>query len=287
MDKQALQTLVEKLDQKAITLKEGKEWVKATYGIESAARTREAFIKEMGAKVSAAAESAPAPSKRQVLEAAILAFQARIAAAQAAEELGEIINQVLAAEFEESVKGGLLRLIDERIAALEQAKPAEEEAALPADEVIGEDAPAPTNDQWLAMLKQADSQANEAEQALSEGEVLAFISEHAEGEMFNLLEQAVTAYFDRKPVAKPMVRQSSAIKPTKLVWEIADRMLAEAQAAGKPAPSRKEVQDACIAAGVATGTARTQYQAWTAARKNTQANAEAARAASERINRGL
>lgn len=51
---------------------------------------------------------------------------------------------------------------------------------------------------------------------------------------------------------------SSAQKPTKLVHIIASEM---------PNASRKEVIEACIAAGVAPGTARTQYQAFYSARK--------------------
>lgn len=53
------------------------------------------------------------------------------------------------------------------------------------------------------------------------------------------------------PEAKP--RLSSCIRPTKLVWDIADCM---AKA------SRKEVMEECVRQGVAYGTARTQYQAW-------------------------
>lgn len=51
--------------------------------------------------------------------------------------------------------------------------------------------------------------------------------------------------------AKP--RLSSVIRPTKMVWDIADSM---------PKASRKEVMEACVAAGIAYGTSRTQYQAW-------------------------
>lgn len=54
-------------------------------------------------------------------------------------------------------------------------------------------------------------------------------------------------------VAGAQPRLSTAIRPTKLVWEIADQM---------PKASRKEVMAACVEAGVAYGTARTQYQAW-------------------------
>ena len=48
-------------------------------------------------------------------------------------------------------------------------------------------------------------------------------------------------------------RVSIATRPTKLVWDIADKM---------PGAKRKEVIEACVAAGIAYGTARTQYQHW-------------------------
>jgi hypothetical protein len=64
------------------------------------------------------------------------------------------------------------------------------------------------------------------------------------------------------PNGKEWIRVSSVEKPTKFVWHVADRMVAAALAAGKAAPSRKEVQDECVRLGVAHGTARTQYQAW-------------------------
>lgn len=54
--------------------------------------------------------------------------------------------------------------------------------------------------------------------------------------------------------AKPeRPRLSKVIRPTKMVWDIADSM---------PKASRKEVMEACVAAGIAYGTSRTQYQAW-------------------------
>lgn len=65
------------------------------------------------------------------------------------------------------------------------------------------------------------------------------------------------------PGNKPgWVHASSVLKPTKLVWVIADEMYAEAQNAGKPMPTRKEVQDECVRRGIASGTARTQFQHW-------------------------
>lgn len=48
-------------------------------------------------------------------------------------------------------------------------------------------------------------------------------------------------------------RMSTTDRPTKKVWDIADKM---------PNAKRKEVIEACVAAGIAYGTARTQYQHW-------------------------
>ncbi len=48
-------------------------------------------------------------------------------------------------------------------------------------------------------------------------------------------------------------RISTTDRPTKKVWDVADKM---------PGAKRKEVIEACVAAGIAYGTARTQYQHW-------------------------
>lgn len=48
-------------------------------------------------------------------------------------------------------------------------------------------------------------------------------------------------------------RMSTIPLPTKKVWDVADSM---------PGAKRKEVIEACVAAGIAYGTARTQYQHW-------------------------
>lgn len=48
-------------------------------------------------------------------------------------------------------------------------------------------------------------------------------------------------------------RISTAEKPTKKVWAVADSM---------PGAKRKDVIEACVAQGIAYGTARTQYQHW-------------------------
>lgn len=56
--------------------------------------------------------------------------------------------------------------------------------------------------------------------------------------------------------------KSTTERPCKRVWIIADDMLA-----ANPMVKRKEVIAACIAAGVAFYTARTQYQQWLGVRK--------------------
>jgi hypothetical protein len=89
---------------------------------------------------------------------------------------------------------------------------------------------------------------------------------------------------ERLPNGKIYIRMSSIPKPTKQVWHIADAMILAAKQQGLPRPSRQEIQDECIRQGIATGTARTQYQAWKKANDATLANQEAAEAASKRFN---
>lgn len=57
------------------------------------------------------------------------------------------------------------------------------------------------------------------------------------------------------------IRASSVIKPTKMVWMVADR---------NPNARRKDVIALCEQMGIATHTARTQYQLWYSARKADQ-----------------
>lgn len=61
----------------------------------------------------------------------------------------------------------------------------------------------------------------------------------------------------------PLRPRVSSIKlPTKKVWDIADKMFAEAAKNSAPSPKRKEVIDECVRQGIAYGTARTQFQHW-------------------------
>lgn len=116
------------------------------------------------------------------------------------------------------------------------------------------------------------------EAAFNEAQALAA----AQIEADRLADQQQSA--SQLPNGKEWIRVSSVIKPTKFVWHVADEMNARAAAAGQPAPSRKEVQDECIRRGVASGTARTQYQAWKKARDESAANSELAAELSKRFN---
>ncbi len=71
-------------------------------------------------------------------------------------------------------------------------------------------------------------------------------------------------------VEKPITRTSKVEKPCTLVWNLADSM---------PNAKRKDVIAAAIAMGVATYTARTQYQLWFSVQKEMKAR-EAATAKS-------
>lgn len=88
------------------------------------------------------------------------------------------------------------------------------------------------------------------------------------------------------PNGKIWIHVSSIAKPTKVVWTIADAMIAEALAAGAPLPSRKQVQDECVRRGIASGTARTQYQAWKKANDDAALNAAHAAELSKKFNGG-
>ena len=79
--------------------------------------------------------------------------------------------------------------------------------------------------------------------------------------------------------SKVWIRQSTVEKPVKRVWAIADEMIA-----ANPSVTRKEVQAECVRRGIASGTARTQYQAWSTARKAAQLNAEYAQKLSDKLN---
>lgn len=86
------------------------------------------------------------------------------------------------------------------------------------------------------------------------------------------------------PNGKVWIHRSSIEKPTKRVWAIADEMHARAAELGQPAPTRKEVQDECVRRGIASGTSRTQYQAWKTARDNARDNAAHAAELSAKLN---
>lgn len=69
-----------------------------------------------------------------------------------------------------------------------------------------------------------------------------------------------------------ILNKSSISNPCKTVWNIAEKMHAE-----QPGVRRAQVLEACVNAGIAYYTARTQYQAWLSACKEMKAR-EAAQA---------
>lgn len=65
------------------------------------------------------------------------------------------------------------------------------------------------------------------------------------------------------------VRESTVQKPVKLVHAICAEMYAQ-----RPEVTRKEIVEACEKVGIATCTARTQYQIWSVARRSDEAAAK-------------
>lgn len=90
-------------------------------------------------------------------------------------------------------------------------------------------------------------------------------------------EQANAAPGSKYPAG--WVHKSAVLKPVKRVWAIADEMIA-----ANPNVTRKEVQEECVRRGIASGTARTQYQAWKTARDAAAKNAERAAELSAKFN---
>lgn len=84
--------------------------------------------------------------------------------------------------------------------------------------------------------------------------------EKYEAEQFEL--ETPPAPVEQPKVEKEITRKSTASDPCRLVWEIAERM--EGQ-------RRKDIIAACVAAGVAFYTARTQYQLWLTIRNEERA----------------
>lgn len=64
-----------------------------------------------------------------------------------------------------------------------------------------------------------------------------------------------------------VVHESTVKNPTKLVWNIADQMLNRARETNCKT-TRRIIMDECIKQGVATYTARTQFQQWLVANRN-------------------
>jgi hypothetical protein len=81
------------------------------------------------------------------------------------------------------------------------------------------------------------------------------------------VQPKVDRYPDRK-------KRSEIVSPVKTMWAICDLMIA-----ADPTARRKDMIEAGIKAGIAFYTARTQYQAWFTARRESLKNAAAAQAA--------
>lgn len=71
---------------------------------------------------------------------------------------------------------------------------------------------------------------------------------------------------NKLPSADGIVRASTVVRPVKLVHAIAANMYEADKTV-----TRKDVISACVAQGIATHTARTQYQVWYTAQRNTDA----------------
>ena len=82
------------------------------------------------------------------------------------------------------------------------------------------------------------------------------VAQNAEGRYFAIFPQPKPAP-EAKPEKKAYIYTSSIEKPCETVRRIADEMY-EADAA----VTRMQIINACIEAGVATGTARKQYNDW-------------------------
>lgn len=71
-------------------------------------------------------------------------------------------------------------------------------------------------------------------------------------------------------------KKSTIQSPTKTVWSIADQVMA-----ADPAAQRKDIMKACLDAGIAFYTARTQIQQWFAAQR--ESRLQAAKAANPMV----
>jgi hypothetical protein len=116
--------------------------------------------------------------------------------------------------------------------------------------------------QFAAWMRPQSGEPN-AEQAAAEAEAEAEAELEAAAAKADQIANADAA-LGKQHNGKPWRYYSdkSIVKPTRKVWFIADAMLEAAEKIGAFAPSRKEVQDYCVELGIASGTARTQYQHW-------------------------
>lgn len=140
-------------------------------------------------------------------------------------------KQIVARFDSSQTLGANVARMEEEVGAAEEEVPAEAEELPAAEEEEvpeAEELPAELSDAELAeMQKAADAQAN--------------------------MTEIVDSPTPPPSTAGTVVRKSGAVRPCKLVWEIAS---------ANPGLARKEVVAMAVAQGVATNTARTQYQAW-------------------------
>lgn len=114
-----------------------------------------------------------------------------------------------------------------------------------------------------------------SDEEVEEAEELRKAQEQADAQAND--EQANAAPGSKYPAG--WVHKSAIEKPVKRVWAIADEMIAE-----NPEVTRAEVQAECVRRGIASGTARTQYQAWFSARRAAIENAARAAELSKKFN---
>lgn len=137
------------------------------------------------------------------------------------------------------------------------------------------------NGEWHVQIKQiapeeTQPQANDAALTITAEDKTAEVDDNfiatQQAEADQAATQAQIIGVSDAPKGKVWVVASVVPKPTKLVWVIADEMIAAAAAKGEARPSRGAIQDECVRRGIASGTARTQYQAWKHANDNARAN---------------
>jgi hypothetical protein len=121
-----------------------------------------------------------------------------------------------------------------------------------------------TEEELVEELRMAEEVEEPVEEFI-EAEMEQQADEQADERLNEEAAQAIEA--PAKGKAKPEVKRKSDIpRPSKTVWHIADEMVA-----ANPNVRRKEVIEECVRRGIAYYTARTQYQQWLTAVRNSTA----------------